>query len=130
MWTPPRMETMLENLFPHAEKKHGLSDDPAGRFLAGLSMGGYGALRLTIQHPRRFRAAASLSGAIFPDLFSANAVTKGQIRMFKGAFGKPLAPNIYNRLKLFVFVGDYAGFRLYEGAVNLYLPLKRLRIPM
>lgn len=38
--------------------------DPAGRFVAGLSMGGYGAFRLALSHPERFGAAASLSGAV------------------------------------------------------------------
>jgi S-formylglutathione hydrolase FrmB len=33
-------------------------------FVAGLSMGGYGALRLALAHPERFAAAASLSGAV------------------------------------------------------------------
>ncbi len=33
-------------------------------FAAGLSMGGYGALRLALQRPEKFCAAASLSGAL------------------------------------------------------------------
>nr|ACL67846.1 esterase [uncultured bacterium FLS12] len=33
-------------------------------FVAGLSMGGYGALKLGMRHPERFAAAASLSGAL------------------------------------------------------------------
>lgn len=33
-------------------------------FVAGLSMGGYGAFRLALTHPDRFAAAASLSGAL------------------------------------------------------------------
>lgn len=33
-------------------------------FVAGLSMGGYGALKLALTHPERFAAAASLSGAV------------------------------------------------------------------
>jgi len=33
-------------------------------FVAGLSMGGYGALKLALRHPDRFAAAASLSGAL------------------------------------------------------------------
>lgn len=34
-----------------------------GRALAGLSMGGYGAIRIAVTHPALFAAAASLSGA-------------------------------------------------------------------
>ena len=33
-------------------------------FAAGLSMGGYGAIKLALRHPDRFAAAASLSGAL------------------------------------------------------------------
>jgi len=33
-------------------------------FVAGLSMGGYGALKLALRQPERFAAAASLSGAL------------------------------------------------------------------
>jgi putative tributyrin esterase len=33
-------------------------------FVAGLSMGGYGALKLALSYPQRFAAAASLSGAL------------------------------------------------------------------
>jgi putative tributyrin esterase len=33
-------------------------------FIAGLSMGGYGALKLALTHPTRYAAAASLSGAL------------------------------------------------------------------
>jgi putative tributyrin esterase len=33
-------------------------------FVAGLSMGGYGALKWALRHPDRFAAAASLSGAV------------------------------------------------------------------
>ena len=33
-------------------------------FVAGLSMGGYGAFKMALRHPQRFAAAASLSGAL------------------------------------------------------------------
>jgi len=38
--------------------------DPAETYVAGLSMGGYGALKLGLTHPDRFGAVASLSGAV------------------------------------------------------------------
>lgn len=49
-----------------------LSQKPEDTFVAGLSMGGYGAMLLALSHPDRFGAAASFSGAV--DL--ADMVTK------------------------------------------------------
>lgn len=40
-----------------------LSDRPEDTFVAGLSMGGYGAMKLALTYPERFGAAASFSGA-------------------------------------------------------------------
>lgn len=39
-----------------------VSHEPEHTFVAGLSMGGYGALKLALTHPERYAAAASLSG--------------------------------------------------------------------
>lgn len=44
-------------LFPFSEARE-------DNFVAGLSMGGYGAFKLALRHPERFAAAASLSGAL------------------------------------------------------------------
>jgi S-formylglutathione hydrolase FrmB len=41
-----------------------LSAARADNFVAGLSMGGYGAFKLALSYPERFAAAASLSGAL------------------------------------------------------------------
>lgn len=41
-----------------------LSDAREDNFVAGLSMGGYGAFKWALRHPDRFAAACSLSGAL------------------------------------------------------------------
>jgi putative tributyrin esterase len=41
-----------------------VSQQRADTFVAGLSMGGYGAIKLALRQPGRFAAAASLSGAL------------------------------------------------------------------
>jgi S-formylglutathione hydrolase FrmB len=41
-----------------------ISQQREDTFVAGLSMGGYGALKLALRQPQRFAAAASLSGAL------------------------------------------------------------------
>ena len=41
-----------------------LSERREDTFIAGLSMGGYGAFKAALRHPERYAAAASLSGAV------------------------------------------------------------------
>ena len=41
-----------------------VTDDPRETFVAGLSMGGYGAMKWALRQPERFAAAASFSGAL------------------------------------------------------------------
>src|SRR5437868_6066068 len=53
-WTfvSEELPAILRHFFPLSEKR-------ADNFVAGLSMGGYGAMRLALAHPERFAAAAS-----------------------------------------------------------------------
>lgn len=44
-----------------------LSDRKEDNFIAGLSMGGYGALKIAMRNPERFAAVASMSGVV--DIF-------------------------------------------------------------
>lgn len=54
-------ETLIsEDLVGHAE---GSGRQAAGRIIAGISMGGYGALKIAFLHPERFELAAAFSGA-------------------------------------------------------------------
>lgn len=41
-----------------------ISSKPEDTFIAGLSMGGYGAYKIALSHPERFAAAASFSGVL------------------------------------------------------------------
>jgi len=47
-----------------ARKFFNLSEKRADNFVAGLSMGGYGAFKLALTYPERYAAGASLSGAL------------------------------------------------------------------
>jgi len=61
-----KMETaMLQELFPDVEKNLRTQTTREGRFIAGLSMGGFGAMRFVMQYPEMFAAAALLSPAIY-----------------------------------------------------------------
>jgi len=61
-----KMETaFMEDLVPHVEKSYRTLTTRDGRLVAGLSMGGYGALRFALKYPEKFQAAALLSPAIY-----------------------------------------------------------------
>ena len=139
-------DAILKELIPHVEARHGIGGTAANRAVAGLSMGGYGALRLAFRNPRTFAMTGALSAAIFPDLARREDVTEQQIGFFKGAFGTPFDVAAFNRENffadipslaaaetrpaIFVTVGDDDGFGLYEGNVALYLALKRASVPV
>jgi putative tributyrin esterase len=56
-------------------------------FVAGLSMGGYGALKWAMRQPERFAAAASLSGAVNITGLRTERVRPEDPRMFERVFG-------------------------------------------
>ena len=61
----PRYWTFISEELPAlARSFFRLSDRREDNFVAGLAMGGYGACKLALRLPRRFAAAASLSGAL------------------------------------------------------------------
>jgi putative tributyrin esterase len=53
-----------EEVPAQVRRMYSLSAERENNFVAGLSMGGYGAFKLALTHPERFAAAASLSGAL------------------------------------------------------------------
>jgi S-formylglutathione hydrolase FrmB len=63
-----------------------VSDRPEDTFVAGLSMGGYGALKWALRHPERFAAAASLSGAVDVVGLRTGRVRPEDPRMFERIF--------------------------------------------
>lgn len=59
---------LIKDLIPYIEEKYKASSERQGRSVAGLSMGGYGALNLSLSHPEFFCAAGILSPAIYNPL--------------------------------------------------------------
>lgn len=66
---------ILQELIPDVQKRFRASSERQGRAVAGLSMGGYGAIKFGLKHPEKFAFAASLSGA-----FSAASWTEQEIK--------------------------------------------------
>jgi putative tributyrin esterase len=71
----------VHNLFPL------MSDKREENFIAGLSMGGYGAMRYALNHPDKFSFGASLSGGLnVPQRFSQGENINGYSQYY---FGPP-----------------------------------------
>ena len=69
-----KMETaVIRDLIPDVEKNLRVLKSREGRLIAGLSMGGYGALRFALKYPDMFAAAALLSPAIYDPLPALNS---------------------------------------------------------
>ena len=58
-------------------------------FVAGLSMGGYGAMKLALTLPEQYAAAASLSGALDIAGIAKRRAAAGLSDEFQAVFGKP-----------------------------------------
>jgi putative tributyrin esterase len=55
---------VIEELIPDVQHRYRTIEARAGRAIAGLSMGGYGALKFGVKYPNMFAFAGSMSGAL------------------------------------------------------------------
>lgn len=118
-----------------------ISDRREDTFAAGLSMGGYGALKLALHCPERFAAAASLSGAISPEhlLEISPGLAKeyecifGDMKQFAGSFNdlfaqaERCAREKADLPQLFLTCGTEDG--LHSDTVHFRDHLRKLGIP-
>lgn len=77
----------IGELIPYMDAAYRTIDDREGRAVAGLSMGGFGAMSYAARHPGLFVAAASFSGAV-----DTTAAGQGEAALFKALrpyFGTP-----------------------------------------
>ena len=81
-------------------------------FVAGLSMGGYGALKWALREPTRFAAAASLSGALDVAGMQQHDDRPHIVELLGRVFGRPLAGTEDDLLHLVAAAGDRALPRL------------------
>ena len=79
---------ILKELIPDVEKRYRTIETRFGRAVAGLSMGGYGALKFGLKSPDMFIFAGSLSGALAapawtePDLQSVPAIRNSLLSVY------------------------------------------------
>lgn len=70
---------VLQELIPDVQRRYRTIESRYGRGIAGLSMGGYGALKFGLKSPGTFAFAGSLSGAL-----AATTWTEDDLKNFRG----------------------------------------------
>ena len=131
----------IQELVPEVDRKYRTVPDRGARGISGSSMGGYGALHLSMRHPDVFGSAAAQSAALvtkFPDPLPANGRWGFYARVLAGPFGSPLNeayweanspitlaehPERFAGLKLYFDCGDQDRYGFEEGAAVLHKTL-------
>ncbi len=85
---------ILQELIPDVQRRYRTIEDRSGRAIAGLSMGGYGAIKFGLKSPSTFVFAASMSGAVAATVWSeTNIKDPGALRdSVIAVFGPPDSP--------------------------------------
>jgi enterochelin esterase-like enzyme len=137
-----KMETaVIQDLIPDVQKTFHAIERREGRLIAGLSMGGFGALRFSLKYPEMFAAAALLSPAIYDPQPPENS---GARRV--GVFGAPTFdmavwqslnyPSLWDAylakkmpVPMYINSGDDDDFLIEADATKFYSLLRRNRQP-
>lgn len=83
-------EVFIQEFIPAIEKEYRIRTKREYRAIAGLSMGGYGALKISMRHPELFSACVALSSGTFSDEEIVRYPDKDYDRFFGHIFGNDL----------------------------------------
>jgi len=83
-------DTFINEFMPFVEKEYRIRAKKEFRAIAGLSMGGYGALKLSMRHTELFSTCVALSSGTFTDEEIVKMGDEGYDHYFFGLFGKDL----------------------------------------
>ncbi|MBN2300175.1 MAG: esterase family protein [Acholeplasmataceae bacterium] len=86
---------IISNIFP-------LSVEKEDQYICGLSMGGYGAFKIALTYPERFKKAASLSGVLDIDHVRSLSVDKKRDMQYIAVFGEESIKDTSHDLKYLV----------------------------
>ena len=96
----PYERFLLEEFLPQVEKEHAVGAAAERRVLLGLSMGGYGALKIALRHPQRFAGALAFSPMLVSlEQIRASEASGGggswSLRSLQRVFGSPIDAELY-----------------------------------
>ena len=84
-------EMVTRDLLAHVESTYRVTPGRAGRAALGISMGGYAALRMALEHPELFRAVATHSAMLLEKVPTAEeGAGRWQMTAFYKVFGNPI----------------------------------------
>jgi S-formylglutathione hydrolase FrmB len=90
----------MQEFLPLIEQHYRTRPGRASRGIAGISMGGYGALHLAFRHPHIFGSVGALSAALLeklPVMNSTDSRQPGRVRMLGSVFGSPIDPAFWKQ---------------------------------
>jgi S-formylglutathione hydrolase FrmB len=136
----------LQEFVPSVEKRYRTQAGRSTRGIAGISMGGYGALHIAFRHPQLFAAVGAHSAALIENMQSISAHNSGQLSRlgFLGdAFGSPFDAAYWNQndpltiartanlagLKIYFDCGSQDEYAFDSGAAALDKLLTSRHIP-
>ena len=144
-----RWERMIvDDLIPYLRRTFNVATAAEGTCIAGISMGGLGALRIAFKHPKNFAAVAALEPAIEAamswDEVGPTVLFWRPETVLRPMFGNPIdreywaennpativhrAPESLLGLSIYLEVGDQDMLHLYDGAEYLHRILFDARI--
>jgi S-formylglutathione hydrolase FrmB len=108
----------LQEFLPGVEKRYRAEAGRASRGIAGISMGGYGALHIAFRHPQLFAAVGAHSAALIerlPNITEPNSQQVSMLRVLGSAFGSPFdgAFWIQNDPVTIARTANLAGLKIY-----------------
>ena len=136
----------LQEFLPGVEKRYRALPGRSSRGIAGISMGGYGALHIAFRHPQLFSAAGAHSAALIeklPNISTQNSRQITRLRVLGDAFGSPFDPAFWNQndpvtiarttnlagLKIYFDCGSEDDYGFDAGAAALHKLLTSRHIP-
>ena len=136
----------LREFVPHIENRYRTHPGRASRGIAGISMGGYGALHLAFRHPQLFGSLGAHSAALLEKLPTVTVGDSRQLarsRILGDVFGSPLDPVFWKQndplaiaraanltgLRIYFDCGSEDDFGFEIGAAALDKILNSRRIP-
>lgn len=90
----------MQEFLPLIEQRYRTRPGRASRGIAGISMGGYGALHLAFRHPHIFGSVGALSAALLekpPVINSTDSRQLARVRILGNVFGAPLDPAFWKQ---------------------------------